>query len=132
MGTFHRNRVIQIRRSVNINNLYHVRTKHQPCDLGTRPEKVRVEDVSPDSPWFNGLPWMRMDIDRAVELEILTPVTKLRLSEDEKIHYKRGLIIDSEPEVITHGHFMSEKRTQAILDRAKYSKDLYILNLMHV
>ena len=53
MGTFHHNRVIQIRQAV---NLYHVTTKQQPCDLGKRPEKVDVDDVSPESPWFNGLP----------------------------------------------------------------------------
>ena len=128
MGTFHRNRVIQIRRAINLDNLYHVKTKFQPCDLGTRPDKVTAEDVSPESLWFNGLPWMKLDVDQAVELEILTPVSKLRLSEEEKKDYKRGLIIDSEPEIITYGHALSEKRIQAILDRAEYSKDLFLLN----
>ena len=128
MGTFHRNRVIQIRRAINLSNLYHVTTKQQPCDLGTRPEKVGVDDVSPESPWINGLPWMKMDIDHVVELGILTPVSKLRLSDEEKKDYRRGLINDSEPEIITYGHIVSEKRVQAIMDRAEFSKDLYLLN----
>ena len=119
---------IQISCAVNLNNLYHVKTKFQPCDVGTRPGKVDVEDVGPNSPWFNGLPWMRMDIDKAVELGILTPASKLRLSDDEKKDYKRGLIIDSEPEVIVYGHVISEKRVQAISDRAIFSKTLYLVN----
>ena len=76
MGTFHRNRAIQIRRAVNLCNLYHVKTRFQPCDLGTRPEKVEVEDIGPDSQWFNGLPWMRLEIEEAVDTGILTPVSK--------------------------------------------------------
>ena len=128
MSTFHRNRVVQIRRSINLKNLFHVKTKFQPCDIGTRPDKVNAEDVGPDSNWFNGLSWMHLDIEQAVEEEILTPVEKLRLSDEEKKDYKRGLVIDSEPEILTYGHVATEKRIQAILDRAKFSKDLYIIN----
>ena len=128
MGTFHRNRVVQIRRSLDLKNLYHVKTKFQPCDLGTRPQKVDVTDIGPDSYWFNGLPWMRMGIDQAVEQEILTPVSKLRLTDEEKRDYKRGLVIDAEPEIIIYGHLAMEKRIQAVLDRAQFSKEFYLLN----
>ena len=69
-----------------------------------------------------------MEIVHVKELGILTPVSKLRLSDEEKKDYKQGLIIDSEPEIITYGHSVSEKRVQAILDRAEFSKDLYLLN----
>ena len=128
MSTFHRNRVVQIRRSINFKNLFHVKTKFQPCDLGTRPDKVKAEDVGPESEWFNGLDWMHLDIDEAVRQDILTPVERLRLSDEEKVDFKRGLVIDSEPEILTYGHVITEKRTQAILDRAKFSKDLYLVN----
>ena len=128
MGTFHRNRAIQIRRAVNLDQLYHVKTKFQPCDLGTRPEKVEVENVGPNSPWFNGLPWMHLEIDQAVDMGILTPAAKLRLSDEEKREYKRGLLIDAEPEILVHGHVVSEKRVQAILDRATFSKGMYLVN----
>ena len=110
MSTFHRNRVVQIRRSINLKNLFHVKTKFQPCDIGTRPDKVNAEDVGPDSSWFNGLSWMHLDIEQAVEEEILTPVERLRLSDEEKKDYKRGLVIDSEPEILTYGHIATEKR----------------------
>ena len=128
MSTFHRNRVVQIRRSINLKNLFHVKTKYQPCDIGTRPDKVSADDVGPDSQWFNGLYWMKMDISEAVEQEILVPVDKLRLSDDEKKDFKQGLVIDTEPEVLTYGHVATERRIQAILDRGKFSKDLYLVN----
>ena len=69
---------------------------------------------------------MRLEIDTAVEQEILTPVSRLRLSDEEKKDFKRGLIIDSEPEIITYGHLAAEKRQQAVLDRALFSKDMYV------
>ena len=128
MSTFHRNRVVQIRRSVDLRNLFHIKTKYQPCDLGTRPSKVSAEDVGPESNWFNGLPWMHLDISEAVDMDILTPVDQLRLSDEEKKDFQRGLIIDSEPEILTYGHVASEKRVQAILDRAKHSKELYLIS----
>ena len=109
-------------------NLYHVKTKYQPCDIGTRPSKVTADDVGPGSVWFNGLGWMHKDIELAVDEDILTPVQNLRLSDEEKTDYKRGLVIDSEPEILTYGHVATEKRVQAILDRAKFSKDLYLIS----
>ena len=114
MGTFHRNRAIHIRRAFNLDNLYHVKTKFQPCDLGTRPDKVTAEDVSPERLWFNGLPWMKLDVDQAVELEILTPVSKLRLSDEEKKDYKNGLIIDAKPERSRFRQFWIERSSQRI------------------
>ena len=35
-----------------------------------------MEDIGPDSQWFNGLPWMRLEIEEAVDTGILTPVSK--------------------------------------------------------
>ena len=45
LSEFHRNRVVQIRRAVEIENIYHVRTELNVADCGTRPDKVKVEDV---------------------------------------------------------------------------------------
>ena len=71
---------------------------------------------------------MHLEIDQAVDMGILTPAAKLRLSDEEKREYKRGLLIDAEPEILVHGHVVSEKRVQAILDRATFSKGMYLVN----
>ena len=45
LAIFHKNRAVQIRRSVNLEDLYHVRTDVNHSDLGTRPSKVTLADV---------------------------------------------------------------------------------------
>ena len=40
LGIWHRNRVIQIRRGTELDNLYHVGTDHNVADVGTRADKV--------------------------------------------------------------------------------------------
>ena len=46
---FHRNRVVQIRRGVELNNIYHVKTEALVADVATRPEKEQIKDVLPGS-----------------------------------------------------------------------------------
>ena len=75
---FHRNRVIQIRRGSELDRLYHVITEENLADLGTRPEKVRLTDVGPDSEWENGKPWMRCEVSQAIDNGILKPISELR------------------------------------------------------
>merc|ERR1711888_7936 len=45
LGIFHRARVLQIRMGTSLDSLYHVRTDQNPCDTGTRPEKLTVNSV---------------------------------------------------------------------------------------
>ena len=54
LSLFHRNRVLQIRRGTDLDSVYHVRTEHNPADSGTRPSKVTLADVGPDSRWECG------------------------------------------------------------------------------
>ena len=49
LSLYHRNRSIQIRRGTELSQLYHVDTEHNPADIGTRPEKVKLSVVGPDS-----------------------------------------------------------------------------------
>ena len=42
LGLFHRNRVLQVRRGMELEELYHVRTDKNPADCGTRPENVKL------------------------------------------------------------------------------------------
>ena len=66
LSLFHRNRTVQIRRGIDLNNLYHVVSEANPADIGTRPYLVKESDVGPQSKWELGLPWMRGEISLAI------------------------------------------------------------------
>ena len=67
LSLFHRNRVVQIRRGTELDNVYHVRTEYNPADCGTRPCKVTVADLGPGSRWECGDSWMKLELDEAVK-----------------------------------------------------------------
>ena len=124
---FHRNRVIQIRRGTNMDELYHVKTDENPSDIGTRPEKVAIDDVGPDSVWENGEPWMRGDITTAVDNGTLKPASQLRLGKESQEEYSKGLLFDSQiPEIITKGHVVNASRLSLIQERAEFSQYLVL------
>ena len=62
LSLFHRNRVLQTRRGTELDDIYHVGTEFNPADCGTRPSKVKLSDIGPDSRWENGDQWMKLDI----------------------------------------------------------------------
>ena len=97
LSIFHRNRVLQIRRSLELDRLYHVRTNENLADLGTRPDKVKLSDVGPDSEWELGKGWMRSDVNDAIQNGILKPISELRLSvEKDAEDFKSGFLYGDE------------------------------------
>lgn len=64
LSLFHRNRVLQVRRGSNLEDVFHVKTEANPADCGTRPDKVKLIDIGPDSRWENGDKWMNSEIDK--------------------------------------------------------------------
>ena len=68
LAMFHKNRVVQIRRGTELDQLYHVRTEVNSADVGTRPYKLKIQDVGPGSVWQEGYPWMKMDVEEAIEV----------------------------------------------------------------
>ena len=79
LSLYHRNRVVQVRFHTDLDKIYHVKTDHNPSDIGTRPSKVKDEDIGPESIWENGHDWMKGKIEEAVESQILIPAKDLRL-----------------------------------------------------
>ena len=67
MAIFHRNRALQIRSSLNLDDLYHVRTDCNPSDIGTRANKVTLKDIGPYSRWEQGDPWMCLPLETVME-----------------------------------------------------------------
>ena len=102
---WHRNRVVQIRRAIDLDNLYHVSSKNNVADVGTRSSSITEEDVLPGSRYLVGDPWMRLDVSEAVEKKFITPAAGLKLSPDKSKDYSEGLVLEPDiPEVVVKGH----------------------------
>ena len=78
LGMWHRNRVIQIRRNVDLDDLFYVGTDHNVSDIGTRADKVSIDDIGPESRYENGDPWMRMEVKDATDKEYIRPASDLK------------------------------------------------------
>ena len=107
LSIFHRNRVAQILRATEIGNIYHVASEENPCDVGTRPDNVSLEDIGPMSQWEKGHSWMNGEISEAVEKGILKPAKSLKLNDAEKDTFKEGLVFERTKEILTPGHVVS-------------------------
>ncbi|XP_066926194.1 uncharacterized protein [Clytia hemisphaerica] len=55
-----RSRVIEIRRLSSPDNWFYVSSQNMIADVGTR-KGVQIEEISQNSNWINGLPWMSKD-----------------------------------------------------------------------
>ena len=127
LSLYHRNRVLQIRRGTDLDSVYHVMTEFNPADCGTRPSKVKLSDIGPDSRWENGDSWMRMDISQCVAQGILLPAADLRITQDEEPDFNQGLVFGDKDEILTRGHVSSQEsknRIQKVEEIAKFSEYL--------
>ena len=113
-----------------MDQLYHVTTENNPADLPTRPSLVQESDVGPMSTWEKGLPWMRYAVEDAIESGILTPVSKLRLSDREVEDFNKGFIYEKTKDILTKGHVtvLATARVENVLSRAQFSNYLIPLN----
>ena len=91
LGIFHRARVLQIRRGTSLDSLYHVRTDHNPCDTGTRPDKLTINSVGPESRWEKGEKWMSGGFAKAIKADILKPASELRI----KLRRRKSSMMDA-------------------------------------
>ena len=101
--------------------MFHVRTDLNAADLGTRPDKVRIEDVLPGSTWHNGYKWMTCPLTEAVQDGSIVPVSDLKISDSEQEEYKEGIIFNKIPELLTRGHVLNKERIDRIEERARFS-----------
>ena len=92
LKTLVRGLVIEIRRLTDLEDWRHIDGSNMPADLGTR-KGVKVEDVSEDSPWCKGLPWMV----KAEDEFPTSTIEDVRLSQQE--------IADANKEKMVPGYF---------------------------
>ena len=131
LSLFHRNRVLQTRRGTELETVYHVKTDSNPADCGTRPDKVKLSDVGPESRWENGDPWMRQEISDAVKAGILKPATSLRVNKEIEDEFKEGLMFGDRDDVVTGfsasiAGTVSDMRIKKLTERADHSDYLLL------
>ena len=102
---WHRNRVVQIRRLIDLDKLFHVSSKNNLSDIGTRPGCITEKDVLPGSRYLVGDSWMTLDTEEAVQKSFLIPAASLKFRLESSRDYSDGFEIEPEkPEVIVRGH----------------------------
>ena len=127
LSLFHRNRVMQIRRGTELETAYHIRTENNPADCGTRPDKVKIGDIGPESRWENGDSWMHHNIEDAVSIGILKPATSLRVSKEIENDFNQGLLFGDRDEIVMGGFkATSELRVNKLEERAVFSRYLVL------
>ena len=89
---FVRNRAVEVNRLTKRENWVYTRSENMIADLGTR-RGVKIEQVSPGSPWIEGQPWMR---ERKENFPFLS-VDELVLSSKEQAELnKEKLVCENE------------------------------------
>ena len=132
LSLFHRNRVVQIRRTVDLDKMFHVITSENLADLPTRPDRVGIEDADPSSPWHTGLTWMKGDLSDAVANGILTPLKELSMSDELKKEFDEGLVFEKSKDILTKGHTtLIQNRIDLVYSRAKFASYLILPTKFH-
>ena len=79
------------------------------ADVGTRADKVTMDDVGPESRYENGDPWMKLDIEEVVKQGVLIPAESLKpVTVEKEDDLKKGYLFEKEPEVLTRGHIAND------------------------
>ena len=66
-------------------------TDHNVADVGTRADKVTINDIGPESRYENGDLWMRMDVKQVVESGVLKTADSLKaITGDAELDFKKG------------------------------------------
>ena len=90
LKTWSRNRVAEIARLTNTADWFHTKRANMVADIGTR-KGATIEQVSPGSPWIEGLPWMREDSSKFP----LASVEEIKLSAKENSEaFKEKVLLD--------------------------------------
>ena len=94
LSLFHRNRVVNIRSKVNLNQIVHIKGSENCADIGTRPNDVTADTVMPGSDWLQGKPWLKLSYDEMIKQGVIKTVSDIKLSNDAKKVMKEGMVFD--------------------------------------
>ena len=91
LATFQRNRVREIKRLYNDDEIYHVAGRNNPADIGTR-KGVTIKDISPNSKFYQGPDFLSLGLKGMVEKNFLRPIKDLVQQPEENTDYQDGLV----------------------------------------
>ena len=118
-----RNRVVEVTRLTERSRWYYTRSENMIADLGTR-KGAKIEQVCPNSPWNQGLPWMRGE---ETEFPLLT-INDIILTCKEKSEANKEKVLTEfessklERETCLHANYVPKE----VEERYKFSR--YIIN----
>ena len=69
---------------LDLSTLHHVSGEFNPCDVGTRPDKIDANSVRPGSVWMSGHEWMKLSLEDAQASGVIKPVETIKLQNDNK------------------------------------------------
>ena len=125
LEVFQRNRAINTRMKVDLNNLFHIAGPELPADCGTRPDLLKARDIGPNSDWILGKPWMKLNLEEAIKTGIVTRLENINLQGDKKEDFKKGVSVDPGFEILNKGHYIV---TMSQADKNKVSQRLAFSN----
>ena len=127
LSMFHRNRVVQVRRLIELPRIFHVKSEFNPSDCGTRPSGVRIHDVFPESVWSNGHSWMKLNIEDAIKQSFIRPAADIKVNDESEDEYAAGLLYGSkQPDIVASGHVANNARVELVEARAAFSSYLIL------
>ena len=87
LATFQRNRVSNIRRLIDINNIYRCKGTENIADIGTKGE-VNISESIPGSKFHNGPTWLTQGLVQAIKLGHLIPIKETHIDPTDTILWK--------------------------------------------
>ena len=123
LAPFQRNRVREIKSFCGDNELFHIKGKNNPADLGTR-VGVRIQDVSPNGNFYQGPEFLTLGPEGMVANDILKPIQDLVLRPEVKEEYYDGLVKRFEDPTDHFAGVVDIKRASRLMERHEYSRYL--------
>ena len=125
---FHRLRVSNIRNKIDLEHLFHVQTKENIADTGTRPDLLSADMLKPGSDWIDGKEWMKEPVEKAIDMGVIKSTSDIKLNNDAKKVFKEGIIYETIENFVSVNtnisHSIKTADNQKIIDRELFS--LYI------
>ena len=87
LGQWVRSRVKEVYRFTNPDDWKHVSSSDMIADIGTR-RGAKIEDVSADSPWQKGFPWMSKEVHEFPAMSY----AEVKLSDEEKRNAEKEIV----------------------------------------
>ena len=96
-------------------------------DTGTRLDLIKPEDIVPGSPWMVGQPWMKLQLDEAIQTGIIKNTDSIKMDNDSRKAFKEGVLLDSS---LNHAANSANKENKyfvpkKIIERECYSNYVY-------